>query len=87
MSELSWLERSASWMAVTDNVPPIGRCVLAAANSGVVHEAYRTAGGRWRWSHGNNATVVTHWMELPSPPAQFELNRITKLLESAAKSE
>lgn len=75
---MGWLERTVRWIAVTDSVPPMGRCVLATTVGGVAHEAYLNRKGKWRWSHGSDALSITHWMELPTAPAQFELNRVSE---------
>lgn len=80
MSEATWLERKMNWIAVSDTLPPNGRTVLATDASGHVNEAYRDSKGKWRWSHGGTVRTATHWMELPNPPAQFELDRVAGLV-------
>lgn len=80
----SWLQRVVIWIAASDYLPSKGHCVLGTDQSGRVHEAYLSAKGKWRWAHGDTAPTITHWTELPNPPAQFELDRVAHLPQAKA---
>jgi len=83
---MEWLERKVKWIEAIDGEPPIGRCVLATNAAGRVGEAFRGRNRKWRWSHGDVAPDITHWMELPTSPAQFELDRVGRIAQSYSRS-
>lgn len=80
----TWLERKVNWIAASDDLPKKGHGVLATDVTGRIYIAYVNSRGKWmRISQfdDKSKSVVTHWMEYPNPPAQFELMRVNDLLD------
>lgn len=75
-----WLRREVSWIAVHDELPKVGKCVIACDSSGRVGEAFLSKANKWIWMKTDDAKNITHWMEFPGVPAQFELNRVASTL-------
>lgn len=58
------------WIAVTEQLPQIGRNVLMFSTKGRCAEGEFDGSGWWqyRWSAWIDSQEVTHWMPLPEPP-------------------
>lgn len=58
------------WVSVDERLPETDKPVLAFV-LGIPVAAFKRAGGSWLvgWNHDKIGTPVTHWRELPAPPA------------------
>jgi len=60
----------AGWVSVDERLPETDKPVLAFV-LGIPVAAFKRADGSWLvgWNHDKIGTPVTHWRELPAPPA------------------